>query len=295
MNNLILITGSIRVNALKQIRDSIIYSLRPHMIEFTWLICKDRKVKESNQFYDDFVEECKKFGVNAVWYPGGSSTKKNYGGDIMREPLLAFKKDRPKLFQSDPWIYVLDDDNILHPLFGYTFRITSNVAENNGRKIIWLNKIRETGFTDDAYRETAMTSGARGNYWVMNTMPDPSQIILRSSLFGPNFSRLTGGLDYDYKSYVPICRDHINEILFQNEWNRYNGNLIHAYHNGRRTVQAIKRCIEKLDASIASEQHLYVETEDPNVYPQIIPIPKQMMREFLLTALGYYNSKDYKE
>lgn len=295
MNNLILITSNIRVNALRQIRDSIIHSLSPHGVDFTWLICKDRKVKKSDQFYDDFIDECRQVNVNAVWYPGGSDTKKNYGGDIMTEPLLRLRDDYPLLFESDPWIYVLDDDNILHPLFGYTFKITSELAENSGRRIIWLNKMRETGFTDDSYRETAITLGMGGTHWVMSTMPDPSQIILRSSLFGPDFSRLTGGLDYDYKSYVPICQDHLNEIVFQDEWNRYNGNLIHAYHNGRRTAQDIERCIDKLNTSIVSEHHLYVETEDPNEYPQIIPIPKQMMMEFLLSALDYYKFKDYKE
>lgn len=295
MNKLILVTGSIRVNALKQIRDSIIHSLVPYGIDFTWLICKDRKVKESDQFYNDFIEESKQLNVNAVWYPGGSDTKKNYGGDIMREPLLKLRDDYPLLFESDPWIYVLDDDNIIHPLFGYTFKITSELAENKGRKIIWLNKMRETGFTDDAYRETAITSGIGGTYWVMNTMPDPSQIILRSSLFESNFILLTGGLDYDYNSYVLICNNHMNEILFQNEWNRYNGNLIHAFHNGRRTVQAIEKCIERLNSCEVSEQHLYMETEDSNEYPQIIPIPKQMMMEFLLSALNYYKIKDYNE
>ena len=192
----------------------------------TWIVVRDRyNCKGSLEEVKSKLDGC---GVDFSVTESGKEGKKNYGGDLFNEPLS-------ELFLSklsngeDPWIYIFDDDNILHPLMPYMLKEAERLYPE--RKALWMNYLGSNSTTHVIFKELAfaLTDGTDGKYYFSN--PDPSSIFVRLSVY-KEFYPMNGDGDYDYTYIRPVMMNLYSKGLLSLQHDIEWGCRISANHNG---------------------------------------------------------------
>lgn len=247
MKELILMTAASRRENLKQTYDSIENCFRNVSdVHITWLICHDQYNMHGN--LDKIIDLCKKgcaeFGMGWLVYDTGKKGQSNYGGDMYNDALKWIKENWFK--EADPWVYILDDDNIIHPAMALNFNHITDVCDKKGKKMIWLTMSHDYAGLQVShelweYSYHTKKNGERTTF----QLPDPSQILMRYSEI-EKMGMYDSCFEYDRKiwEYFEI---HYDEILFADEWlecpEYYLTSQIQSFHNGQildKTIQEIE-------------------------------------------------------
>ena len=125
-----------------------------------------------NQIEAAYVKE----GVNV--YYSGKPNQSNCGGDLFNIPLSNFIHENNL---DNPWIYILDDDNIIHPrLISSFIKCANNNFYGNKEIITFINKW-DCGHNReiDDYMITYKSDKEPRLEWFLF---DPSQVIIKYSI-----------------------------------------------------------------------------------------------------------------
>ena len=235
MTKIILLTALTRVKNLPTMLDSIKRSFGAtekerleNGFDLLWVIVKDKYNCDGDisVFYEQLFNE----GIGFYGFECGKEGQKNYGGNMYNEPLEWLFKHYC-VNGTDPWIYIFDDDNIIHPLLPYFLK---NAEEKfPSKKAIWLHYEGQDGQKRITYKFTAFlyVPYCDGSNFLINN-PDPSCIIVKSSVYKEIFP-LDGRVDYDYTSIRDMMQKLFSEdeIIFQDDI-EYWKNRMGAFHNG---------------------------------------------------------------
>ena len=228
MHSLIMMTAALRLQNIPDIANSIEYAYEFNKeylknIPLTWCICIDKYNADLTRL-DDLVKYVKeKFDnrIVIIIIYSGKENQKNYGGDMFNGPMSFAVDNMKKLFGNDihNWIYVLDDDNIVHPyLFRAFAKMTKNMPERYS--MIWVAKIRHTGMIDSPYTKYVLDYAKKCDTLPSYLCPDPSQVMFDYDKIISKYGEMLGGSDYDYKWYVPVMIQELNDknVVISNEF-----------------------------------------------------------------------------
>lgn len=275
MKELILMTAASRKENLKQTYDSIENCFRNVSdVHVTWLICHDQYNMHGN--LDKIIDLCKKgcaeFGMGWLVYDTGKKGQPNYGGDMYNDALKWIKENWFK--EADPWVYILDDDNIIHPAMALNFNHITDVCDKKGKKMIWLTMSHDYAGLQVShelweYSYHTKKNGERATF----QLPDPSQILMRHSEI-EKMGMYDSCFEYDRKIWE-YFEMHYDEILFADEWlecpEYYLTSQIQSFHNG----QILDKTIKEIEAQKNRTYYMVCQGNSLSDYAAIrIPIPK---------------------
>lgn len=295
INDLILITACIRFKNLYDIAKSIYENMHSTSLNILWVIALDMnniKNPELDIFLPKFIEKVEEYGINYKLCMSGKPNQKNYGGDMFNDPL---KKLRENEFRNkNAFVYILDDDNIVHP---FLFRRVDEISKiNNGEdKIYVLTCVGGYGEICDSYSDVFM-----GKIYypdMVYRIPyqlalDPSQALHTLDLIftweytdGNGEKRgggFPGGAHYDVDLYQYLYKEHSDLFVTYDmidEKPNFACSLRNTYHNGLRTKSDFDRCLYWMDNSKTVSSYMVVQTED--LGPLMFPVPKDITKETL--------------
>ena len=289
MINLTLLTGTNHPYRMEYILPSIVDAneLYKGQVRIHWCICIDQYNSPveytSDSYIRDLFDKVVSKGLQCSIYTVGKPNQPNYGGDLFNEPFYDVYKESKVSFPNDgePWFYVLDDDNILHPFVTDTL-IKCNRLHSD-KKIILMSKYRETGITDQCPPAMAFNShwdNSDLNFTPTQLAADPSQLIIRGDLIN-EVGGYGSGFRYDFDWCLPLCRDHKDEVFFFTDWNPNSIDIIHCYHNGLRTLDDLNSDLNNIDTKLTA-CHLYIGYADESNLPKIYPIRnKELIKNIL--------------
>ena len=212
----------------------------------TWIVVRDRyNCKGSLDEVKSGLDGC---GIEFSITESGIEGKKNYGGDLFYEPLSELF--RTKLDNGeDPWIYIFDDDNIIHPLMPYILKKAEHMYP--GRKALWMNYFASNSTIYVIFKELAfaLTNGVDGQYYFNN--PDPSSILVRLSVY-KDFYPMNGDGDYDYTYIRPVMLNLYSRGLLTLQHDIESGYRLSANHNGISDRRLINEAIKNSKDLIVS-------------------------------------------
>lgn len=274
---LILLTGSMYWDNLIYVAKSINLYYDKYIDKFNiiWLICKDQYNGKGN--ISSCIDYLKNTNIDYVIKDSGLPNQKNYGGDLFNIPLQEVIKEREL---EDAWVYVMDDDNILHPNLFYTFNNIINIVDISNRSGIILTKKSMTGHVHEMHRNSICQPCDNGIIYIFN-IPDPSQCILRYS-FIKNNGFIPGEGNYDYKWYVPLISHYKNDFIYFNEYNGFCTDRINAYHNNLRTINEIDKYIDDLNNK---ETYVDIAIQNEDTNPLNFPILKKETQKLILNII----------
>jgi hypothetical protein len=278
-NTLILLTAGLRLDKLYNIALSINNNINKlNNTDLIWLICIDQYNGKGD--YDDAIEYCKSNGITVFWIGSGLSNQPNYGGDIFNEPLRQLES-KFNFDDTSTWIYILDDDNIVHPNLFLTFNDIINCGSQY--RIAWTNYIIEDGRIPDVRRANALGIDKSNRYC---NLPDPSCLFIRlDKLHEVGYWK--GEMCYDIKFAEDVIRGSLDEILFPEDLNNYWNSIATAYHNGQVTISNF----EYDQNSIATGQltDIVLRTSSYNdKKSKVYPIPVDLADKILDLIKNYY-------
>ena len=135
MNTICLLTAAFRIDNLIPIAHSIVDGFKTsQQLKPLWVIIIDQyNAVYSPSKLEEVQLFCKDNNIDyLIEYGGVNKDKPNYGGDIYNETI--FKLKATMFSDSNPLVYILDDDNLIHPLFVPTIEKTDLTKPG----IIWL-------------------------------------------------------------------------------------------------------------------------------------------------------------
>ncbi len=285
--SLILITGLYRCDNLFALSQSVIEEANKYKDKFDiyWLICLD----QYNGFGDisKGIDNLYKSNINWQIRPTGKPNQNNYGGDLFNEPLIAFV-DEFKI--NNPWVYVLDDDNIIHPRLLYIFdKCLDNNFFNNKEIITTINKWN-TGHNreiDLFLLKYTNDSNTRLEWFLF----DPSQVILRYSII-ERYGFYKNDLLYDlyWLNYPMIYTEVDNDnVIFYNDYDGgFGKHIVSSYHNGLIQLNQIDNFNNEQLQDINCDVLLQSNNIDT---PLNIPILKEETKRKILELI----TQDYKQ
>lgn len=295
MIELILITAVLRTQNLFYILENLKTVLIPYKdkIEPMWALCFDKYNADINQdVVKKITKSCVDAGIRISIYYQGEKDKENYGGALFNLPLQDLKNHNYQT--SDPFIYILDDDNILSTSFP---KYLISISTDYSHQIWWTNMVDEHGsqyFSRNA-DALAFRNGKPGtvneNYRIIHPCAslDPSGMITKL-----NFVLSTGGFasrrDYDYAFMNKIYYDSNfeNMISFQGDdpWLR-NGRFYSSttYHNALVKRSDIDETIADIKPDTPEDSYIKVHVGENHYY--IIPLNNKQLKEILKIARNY--------
>lgn len=225
-DTLILMTGVLRFDNLKTIAKVInkYYDTWNELYDIYWLICKD----QYNGFgdLDSVVNYLKTTNIKYEIINTGKPNQPNYGGDLFNEPLEQFITSHNL---DNPWIYVLDDDNIPHAnLFGTFYLYTLFCKSVVNKDILLLNILFGPGYTKIISSTLLNSYNEKYNFTDGMCCADPSSVIMRYSIIKKH-GMFAPGTDYDYSWLYFVMDKEKDNICYWNYLSR--GDVPAAYHN----------------------------------------------------------------
>ena len=247
--DLILLTACLRHKNMIKIAESIEH-FRDYLgnVHILWVICFDQYNIDGS--LKDAYDYCNENYIGWLGFPSGKNGQKNYGGDMYNEALVWLRDNVYK--EEDPWVYILDDDNLMCELMASEFNDMIKKADEKGKPCIWMSKQREDGFVD-TIRSWSVYGKGKNNHatYADEFMPDPSQLIMRLSLI-EKFGYFKSGHSYDQYLWWYFY-EHNDLVLYPQDWiGPYweispSNNIFQCYHDGiidKKDVDSVKNSIE---------------------------------------------------
>lgn len=266
-DNVILLTGIYRLYNLHNMFKSFEPQFNKYKdkINFTWVICVDRYNRIGS--LEDTLDIINEAGINFVVYYVGKEGQPNYGGDLYNDALYSTKQ---KYFKEveDPWVYIFDDDNIIHPfLFDFFLRAREKFYD---RRIIVASMLNEGGITREPYIDNigcAVKRNVLGDDWIyISFIPDPSQTFLKYSIIEEhNFFQNES--TYDFLWLLPVVYKHKEETVFYNDLDGFGKDRMYSYHNGLRTLSDINAFM-KYNDDISCEVSMCMKYNENDPYSE---------------------------
>lgn len=274
---LILLTGSMYWNNLMDVAKSInlYYDKYKDKFNIIWLICKDQYNGKGN--IDSCIDYLSTTNIDYIIKDSGLPNQKNYGGDLFNIPLQETIAERNL---DDAWVYVMDDDNILHPNLFYTFNKIINNIDTTNRYGIILTKKSMAGHVHEMHLQSICQQCDNNIIYIFN-IPDPSQCILKYS-FIKNNGFIPGEVNYDYKWYVPTIRNNKDKFIYYNEYNGWISDMINAYHNNLRHLEDIDKFINDFNNK---ETYIDVAIQNEDTTPINFPILSNEAQEKIINII----------
>ena len=301
--DIIFLTAALRLDNLEYLAKSIKKTkLANPEFRIHWAICIDRYNAYSQPFADgdsltigevkddkltalakDIGEEyLDNNRIDGSVFFSGKPNQLNYGGDIFNGPLHFLKERRFR--DSNPLVYILDDDNLVHPLLLPTLKKIIDKGIDISDKFVWLTKKSAYGFTAEAWHENAYAQipipGT--DIWKCYEVfaADPSQMIQSLDMLlnleykedrpyhgaDPN-GGMPCGFQYDSDLYLGQWWQNPGRFLFFPAWIDKN-DFIHdvpcTYHNALCTNNEF----EELGKPV--EIHVTITDENGNI--RMVPV-----------------------
>lgn len=289
---LILITAVLRTENLPYILENLVTVFKNYKdsIEPMWVLSFDKyNATIDNSLIHDLTEKCVSEDIRISVYYQGDPDKENYGGTLFNLPLQDLKNH---VYQTDdPFVYILDDDNILSSYFPQHI---IDISKDTRHKMWWTNMIDEFGSHYFSRHADALAfregTGINEGYRIIHPCAslDPSGMILKL-----DFLLSLGGFettrDYDYKFMSRMYNDStfVNTIGFQanNPWMRNKDYIASTtYHNGLVKRSDIEHTIEDIKNDDIEDSYIKVHNKD---HYFIIPLNNKQLKEILKIAKNY--------
>ena len=265
---LILITAALRLDNLIHIAKSInkYYNDYTKYFDIYWIICKD----QYNGFgsLDNAIKYLNDTNIQYKIYNSGKPSQKNYGGDLFNEPLISFV-DEYNL--DNPWVYILDDDNIIHPRLFKVFKICCENDFYGNKEIISTINKWHCGHNREISADSIFRPINKTNFIDEWGLHDPSQVILRYSIIKKyNYYDCNELYDF-YWLNIPILFKELenNNIIFYNDYDAHGRHIVSSYHNGLVTKEQINNFLNENISDINID--ILLQTDNVEL-PQNIPI-----------------------
>lgn len=298
MDHLILLTAAFRGSNLPIIAKSIGEAVTTNKyvvdnnLEVHWLVCADlTHWRGENWFtlWGKLKDSYNNFHIH--FRPVQSSGDKAYGGDIYNEPLTEYVHDHA--LNGNPWIYILDDDNILHPnVLKYVVKVNQSFID---KEIIWLTNMQRTGRIDGVINEDYAMQYTKSGSFFMN-FPDPSTTIYRFQLLNKYGLYATGGgSDYDRSTFVPMIGGNLDKCVFATDLDT---NLphpsvqkVHAYHDGLRTEDEFEEDFQSFERGYVEVCNFRIQTLEGR-FPTQYHVPPELGEMILHMIKVYYDQHE---
>ena len=190
--DLLLVTMLSRPQNLSAMADSIKMSISPYpLVRPFWLICKDSaNCKDFDEVHK--IEELFETGIPFVWENVDLPEGEHFGGALINESLPKIKRE---IFRNkDPYVYILDDDNIINEML--------------------IGSIEYYGSTDPSLIVfTYFTDGGRIFYSKEIDTLDPSAATFKYHMF-EKMGGFRDGIDYDFTSFTNLLHMEGERIAF---------------------------------------------------------------------------------
>lgn len=226
---LILLTAALRFNNLIDIAKSINinYDYYNSIFNIKWLICKD----QYNGFGDinKVINYLNTTNIDYVIMNSGKPNQKNYGGSLFNEPLQQYVKENNL---NNPWVYILDDDNIIHPNFYKIFEICLDNGFYGNKEILTTINKWHCGHNREINKEICLLPNHKEfiQEWFLF---DPSAVILRYNII-KKYGYVADDFLYDFNWLnLRVIRYEQDNIIWFNEYEySYGRHVVGTYHNG---------------------------------------------------------------
>lgn len=184
METLILMTGTYRLDNLLKIAKSINKYYDEYISKFNiiWLITIDQTHAIGN--IENTIEYLNSTNIHYNISYVNINKDKVYGGDLFNDTLKQYVLEN----NINPWVYVLDDDNLLHPSLFNTFNICLNNSFYGNKEIILL-----TLKWDDTY--------------IREINEDINNLIIDVHVSNMDVTK--------HSAYVPILSNNIKEKIYK--------------------------------------------------------------------------------
>lgn len=252
--NVLIVTPCSRPENLKALADSIYDSFKDieHVLPM-WLICHTLHEGEEVPDITDTFNHIKSLGMLWSYMPVRTGRDKIYGGDVMNEAIKDTYANYYAPYGVDPWIYVLDDDNLFCPLMARQLRAMEYYAKPHGKRCLWMSMNREDGFIDTVRWYSVYGRGLQNKWWSAPAdefMPDPSQLVMKYSLLR-DMDYFASGYEYDQKLWWYFY-EHLDEMSFPEDWHpghwskRGSNNFFQCYHDALNldTIPEVERLVK---------------------------------------------------
>jgi len=266
MESLILITGAYRLDNLLNIAKNInqYYDKYSNLFNIYWLICKDQYNGFGNiELTIDYLNNT---NIKYKIIKTGKPNQPNYGGDLFNEPLKQFVNEY-KL--DNPWVYILDDDNIIHPNLLKIFQVC---LENNffgNKEIITTINKWHCGHNREINKEIFLLPSPSG--WIYEWfLFDPSSVILKYNII-EKYGFVSNEFLYDFNWLnFKVIGNEINNTIWFNEYeNSYGRHIVGSYHN----CLVKQEDIQKLSDVNIDDLNVDILLSNFDIeYPQNVPI-----------------------
>ena len=272
MTDILLVTAILRTKNLQEIAKNIAKRFKGETeLHPVWVWCFDQYNANISALEVKRAEVvCLENNIAYVMYYQGKEGQQNYGGELMNGPLQDLKN---RIYQnSNPLVYVLDDDNILHPNFIETVK---KFCLNDEHKTLWMNMLDEFGsqrFVRYADRLAYLPgTGKNQGYRIIHPCAscDPSQVVIRLNKL-LEIGGYENTRDYDYKFMNKLYANvkGIDEtMIYQGTWPwlRDVNFYMSCYHNGLVTNERIEKAIKDLEENFSeTKEDSYIRIHTKN-------------------------------
>lgn len=217
-----------------------------HFLDIHWLICKDayNGVGNLDEFFE-YISQPEQQNINWTMYDSGTPAKENYGGALFNIPLQDYVENFKNL--NNPWIYILDDDNILHPNIFETLKIF--IYENRNEEVILLNCRFDEGFVRMFNKDNLNIPGRSG--WIEGIhMADPSCVIMKYNIIKKH-GFVSDEFYYDFHWLGELINKELSEnniftaqelVVYLDKF--YFAEVVNSYHNHLNFIKDDKKINE---------------------------------------------------
>ena len=296
-NSILLVTATLRTDNLPYIAKNIVERFSGQT-KYTpvWIICLDQynadisplKIKKLEVYLLEHNIQYQ------VYYQGQPDTK-NYGGALMNAPLQDIKNRFAS--ECNPWVYVLDDDNVISRNF---LRFLDEYTTDTDN--VWMmNMLDEFGshvFSRNADKLASRPgSGINKGYSVIHPCAacDPSLLLIRLDKFLEVGGFASNAMyDFDFMTKILRNKGHLNDDMKTQGTKPWLRNAeeyyISCYHNGLVKPDDISSAVAELDYDTMNDSYLRVHTKNRTFN---VELSNKEVQEILLKKID--NEKDKTE
>jgi hypothetical protein len=267
-NTILLVTPVLRTDNLQYIAKNIVkrFSEQNTYNPF-WVICIDQYHADTSLLKIRKLEVyLLEHNIPYRIYYQGVEGDANYGGTLMNAPLLDIQNHYAN--GSNPWVYVLDDDNILSRNF---FKFLNTYTSDTD--VAWVMNMLDEFGSHRFSRSSDFLSGKSGTginegFYVIHPCAscDPSQLLIRlDKLLELEGFGNTRFYDYEFMNKCINNACNIGSIIKCQGTDpniRNNDFFISCYHNGLVKENMINEVITDLSNDSTNDSYVRIHTKN---------------------------------